>query len=99
MPRRLPPRTHRHYPVDAHSASNHTGMLEFVNAALCKENMYLRKQNLVLRSLAIHGIIYRLESLAGSGLDAGRCARLLSEADRWRAMRMKLLKEIRGHKK
>ena len=99
MPRRLPPRTHRHYPVDVHSASNHTGMLESVNAALRKENMDLRKQNLALRSLAIHGIIYRLESLAGTSCNAGRCARLLSEADRWRVMRAKLLKEMRGHTK
>ena len=99
MPRRFPPRTHRHYPVDAHSASNHAGMLESVNAVLRKENMDLRKQNLSLRSLAIHGIIYRLESLAGTACNVGRCARLLCEADRWRAMRAKLLKEMRTHKK
>jgi hypothetical protein len=98
MPRRLPPRTHRHYPVDAHSASEHIAM-ESVNAALRKENMDLKKQNLALRSLAIHGIIYRLESLAGTSCDVGRCARLLHAADRWRAMRAKLLKEIRGHTK
>lgn len=87
----------KRYPLDAHAAGSHLhiAMLESANAALRKENRHLRKQNLYLRSLAIHGIIYRLESLANAAR-GGQRARLRCEADRWRAMWLKLRKEIRG---
>ena len=56
----------RHYSVDTHShGMAEVRMLEDANKALRKENANLRRQNLYLRCLAIHGIIYRLESLAG----------------------------------
>ena len=59
------PPVKKEYPVDTHShpyaiAEHRIKMLEDANKALRKENADLRKKNLSLRSLAIHGIIYRL---------------------------------------
>ena len=90
----------KEYPVDTHShpyaiAEHRIRMLEDANKALRKENADLRKTNLSLRSLAIHGIICRMESLACTARDVGKCARLLCEADRWRAMWGKLRKEMK----
>ena len=86
----------RHYPVDTHShGMAEVRMLEDADKALRKENADLRRQNLSLRCLAIHGIIYRLESLAGAARSVGQCARLHCEADRWRAMWGKLRKEMK----
>lgn len=95
------PRHKKEYPVNTHShphgiAEHQIKMLEDVNKALRKENADLRKKNLVLRCLAIHGIIYRLESLAGAARSVGRRARLRWEADRWRAMWGNLRKEMKG---
>jgi len=94
------PPAKKEYPVDTHShpyaiAEHRIKMLEDANKALRKENADLRKKNLSLRSLAIHGIIYRLESLAGAARSVGQCARLHCEADRWRAMWDKLRKEMK----
>lgn len=57
--------------------------LEAENAALRKEKDVILSREFALRSLAIHGIIFRLESLAEHATPS-RATRLRCCAGRWR---------------
>lgn len=73
--------------------------LESTIAAIRKENSEIRSREFRLRSLAIHGIIFRLESLAEHAGSPARATRLRVCAYRWRIRWDNLKAEYRAFSK